>query len=304
VGSAANRLGHEEVTIVPVYQSRHQPRRQTTTAGKIDDVERYDRYYDITYDGIQHRMFPSIALSVGSLVVRVNNPKYDARVIPPGSASKLTNRFSGLRLDGRAGQGALYIGTIGGVLREHAHYSLPGAKRQPDKVWKPTSKDATSDFMREQRAGAAVDPNLKFFLYRMNETLQFADLRLTSLASFVKRMLCAGGAQRYGLSDKAVIDFLARAASNPSDYSASRGIADAVYDSRKRSGLAGVCAFSSRADRDSGLVVGSEGDATGGLIYAVFGADSTTVSSLTPVPKSPGNLAFDTFAELSAAVQP
>lgn len=288
--------------IVPVYQSRHQPRRQTTTAGKIDDVERYDRYYDITYDGILSRMFPTVGLSAGSLIVRVNNPRYDARVIPPGSASKLTNRFSGLRLDGRAGQGALYIGTIGGVLREHAHYSMPAGNRPP-KVWKPSSSDATSEFMREQRAGAAVDPNLKFFLYRMNETLQFADLRLTSLASYAKRMLQAGGAQRYGLSDQAMIDFLARAASNPSDYSASRGMADAVFDSRKLSGLSGVCAFSSRADRDSGIVVSTEGDASGGLIYAVFGADSTIVSSLTPVPKSAGALAFDTFAELNAAVQ-
>jgi hypothetical protein len=288
---------------VPAYQSRHQPRRQTTVTGKIDDVERYDRYYDITYEGILNRMFPSIGLAAGSLVVRVNNPKYDARVIPPGSATKLTNRFSGLRLDGRAGQGALYIGTIGGVLREHAHYSMPGWKKQPEKVWKPSASDATSEFMREQRAGAAVDPNLKFFLYRMNETLQFGDLRLTSLASFMKRMLGAGGAQRYGLSDRAVIDFLAKAASNPSDYSASRGMADAIFDLRKLSRLSGVCAFSSRADRDSGVVVSTEGDATGGLIHAVFGADSTTVSSLTPVPKNASSLEFDTFAELSAAVQ-
>jgi hypothetical protein len=288
---------------VPAYQSRHQPRRQTTVTGKIDDVERYDRYYDMTYEGILNRMFPSIGLAAGSLVVRVNNPKYDARVIPPGSATKLTNRFSGLRLDGRAGQGALYIGTIGGVLREHAHYSMPGWKKQPEKVWKPSASDATSEFMREQRAGAAVDPNLKFFLYRMNETLQFGDLRLTSLASFMKRMLGAGGAQRYGLSDGAVIDFLAKAASNPSDYSASRGMADAIFDLRKLSRLSGVCAFSSRADRDSGVVVSTEGDATGGLIHAVFGADSTTVSALTPVPKNASSLAFDTFAELSAAVQ-
>lgn len=75
--------------------------------GKIEDVERYDRYYDMTYDGIQSRMFPGITLPAGSMVVRGNDPQYDARVIPPGSGSKLTNRFSGLRLDGRAGQGAL-----------------------------------------------------------------------------------------------------------------------------------------------------------------------------------------------------
>lgn len=288
---------------MPVYQSRHQPRRQTTLTGKIDDVERYDRYYDITCDGIQKRMFPSISLPAGSLVVRGNDPKYDARVIPPGSASKLTNRFSGLRLDGRAGHGALYIGTLTGVLRERAHYALPGWKKQPPKLWTPSSSDATSEFMNEQRAGAPVDPKYKFYLYRVNETLLFADLRLTSLASFMKRILQAGAAQRYGLADNAVLDFLARASASPTDYSASRGIADAVFDTRKLSGFVGVCALSSRADRDSGLVVSAEGDATGGLIHAIFGADSSTVSVLTPIPKSPGNLAFDTFAELSKAAQ-
>jgi hypothetical protein len=272
-------------------------------SGKIDDVERYDRYYDITYDGIRSRMLPGIALPAGTVVVRGNNPKYDARVIPPGSATKLTNRFSGLRLDGRAGQGALYIGTISGVLREHTHYAMPGWKKQPEKIWKPSASDATSEFMREQRTGAPVDPEYKFFLYRVNETLQFADLRLTSLASFMKRMLRAGAVQRYGLSESAVIDFLARASASPGDYSASRGMADAVYDSRQFSGFAGVCAFSARADRDSGLVVSAEGDVTGGLVHALFGADSTTVTSLTPIPKSPGVLAFDTFAALAAAVE-
>jgi hypothetical protein len=286
-----------------VYQSRYQPRRHTILTGKIEDVERYDRYYDIAYDGIQNRMLPGIALPAGSLVVRGNDPKYDARVIPPGSASKLTNRFSGLRLDGRAGQGALYIGTLTGVLRERAHYAMPKTTKQPPKVWKPSSSDATAEFMQEQRAGAPVDPTYKFYLYRVNETLLFADLRLTTLASFMKRMLREGAAQRYGLSDRAVLDFLARASASPNDYSASRGMADAVFDTRKISGFAGVCALSSRADRDSGLVVSAEGDPTGGLIHAIFGADSTSVTSLTPIPKSPGNLAFDTFAELTKAAQ-
>ena len=119
----------------------------------------------------------------------------------------------------------------------------------------------------------------------------------------MKRMLHEGAAQRYGLSGRAVLDFLARASADPNDYSASRGIADAVFDTRKLSGFVGVCALSSRADRDSGLVVSAEGDATGGLIHAIFGADSTTVTELTPVSKSPGNLAFDTFEELTKAAR-
>lgn len=273
-------------------------------AGKIQDVERYDRYYDIAYDAIQNRMFPSISLPAGSLVVRGNDYRYDARVIPPGSSTKITNRFSGLRLDGRAGHGALYIGTITGVLREHTHYSLPGWKKQPAQIWSRSATDVTSEFMREQRTGKPpVDSKLKFFLYRVNTALHFADLRITSLASFMSRLLRTAGAQRYGMAAGSMIDFLAGASGNPTDYSASRGIADAVFDLRRSSGFAGVCAFSSRADRDSGLVGSSEGDATGGLIYAIFGADSTVVTALTPVPKSPGTLGFDTFAELSAAVQ-
>jgi hypothetical protein len=289
---------------VAVYQSRHQPRRQTTIAGKIEDVERYDRYYDIAYDAIQNRMFPTIALREGSLIVRGNDYRYDARVIPPGSSMKLTNRFSGARLDGRPGQGALYVGTITGVLREHTHYSLPAWKKQPDKVWGRSTGDATAELMREQRTGQpAPNPLLRFYLYRVNQTLNFADLRITSNVSLMTRLLRMGGAQRYGLADAVIVDFLARASSHPHDYSASRGIADAVFDLRKLSGHAGVCSFSARADTDSGLVGSAEGDVTGGLTYAIFGADMSEVSTLTPVPKTPGNLAFDTFAELIAAVQ-
>ena len=287
-----------------VYRSRYLRRLQTTVAGKIENVERYDRYYDIAYDAIQDRIFPSTALPVGALVVRGSDHRYDARVIPPGSSTKITNRFSGLRLDGRAGQGALYVGTIAGVLREHTHYSLPGSKKPPDRIWRPLARDATAEFMHEQRTGKPpLDPNSKFFLYRVNTALYFADLRITALVSLMSRLRRMAGTRRYGIDDAAPADYLAKAPGDPKDYSASRGIADAVFDSRGRSGLAGVCAFSSRADTDSGLVGSSEGDATGGLIYAIFGADLSAVTALTPVPKSPGTLAFDTFGELNDAVQ-
>ena len=292
------------------YRSRHQPRSWTTSVAKIGNVERYDRYYDITCDAIQNRMFPTIPLPAGSLVVRTNHPKYDARGIPPASATSPDNRFSGLRLNGRAGHGALYIGTIAGVLREHTHYSLP---KQPDKIWKPSSSDVTSEFMHKQRTGAKVHATKKLFLFQVNETLQFADLRLTALTSFFLRVLQSGGRQRYGFADDVIIDFLARSVSDPTDYSVARGIADAIFDTSKRSGLAGVCAFSARADRDNGFVVSAEGDSTGGLVHAVFGAGSTIVSALTPVPKKPQSgkihatstapeippeLAFDSFEEL------
>lgn len=302
--------------MVREYRGRHQPRTWTTSIPKIGNVERYDRYYDITYDAIQNRMFPTIALPKGSLVVRVNHPKYDARGIPPASATSPDNRYSGLRLDGRAGHGALYIGTVAGVLREHTHYSMP---EQPEKIWKPSSKDVTSEFMRKQRTGAEVDETKKLFLFQVNQTMHFADLRLTALTSFFHRVLQSGGRDRYGFADNVIVDFLARLISDAVDYSAPRGMADAIFDTSKRSGLVGVCAFSSRADKDNGFVVSAEGDSTGGLVHAVFGAGSSLVSALTPVPKKskPGKvyatssepaiaaqLAYDSFQEVMERIDP
>ena len=296
------------------YRSRHQPRSSTAPIVKIGSAERYDRYYDITCDAIQNRMFPTIALPAGSLVARTNDPKYDARGIPSGSPMYPDNRFSGLRLDGRAGHGALYIGTLAGVLREHTHYSLPDYKKQPDKIWRPGSSDVTSEFMRGQRAGDDVHAKKKLFLFQVNETLQFADLRITAMTCFFHKVLQAGR-QRYGFADNVIVDFLARSVSDPTDYSGARGIADAISDTGKRSGLAGVCAFSSRADKDNGFIVGAEEDRTGGLVHAVFGAGSAIVSALTPVPnpkrekiyKTPTDqdrFAFDNFAELSERIRP
>lgn len=298
------------------YRGRHQSRTWTTSIAKIGNVERYDRHYDIIYDAIQNRAFPTIALPAGSLVVRVNDPRYDARGIPPASATSVDNRFSGLRPDGRAGHGALYVGTIAGVLREHAHYSLP---KKPGEIWKPSSRDVTSEFMRKQRTGAAVHATKKLFLFQVNRTLQFADLRITALTSFFHRVLQSGGRQRYGLAENVNIDFLARSVSDPNDYSAPRGIADAIFDTSKRSGLTGVCAFSARADRDNGFVVSAEGDRSGGLVHAIFGAGSSVVNALTPVPRKPRagkiyttstapaispELGFDAFEELMERIEP
>jgi hypothetical protein len=158
--------------------------------------------------------------------------------------------------------------------------------------------------MRGQRAGAApVDAKTKFYLFRTHQALHFADLRITSLGPFMAQVR-QSGARRYGISENSEIDSLAMSASSPDDYSVPRGIADAVFDLRHLTGLAGVCAFSSRTDRDSGLIASSEGDATGGLIYAVLGPDSAEITALTPLPKSSTQPGFDTFAELTAALPP
>lgn len=106
------------------YQSRYQARRHTTIQGKIQDVERYDRFYDIAYEALRDGRLPHLTLPAGALLVRRMTGPHDPLQIPPGSSMNTGNRFSGPRLDGRPGQGALYVATIAGVLREHTHYSL------------------------------------------------------------------------------------------------------------------------------------------------------------------------------------
>jgi len=294
---------------MPFYQSQYQPRRQTTVMGKIADVERYDRFYDIAYDALRLGRFPQLVLPAGRLVVRAMKGPYDARGIPPSSSVSTENRFSGLRLDGRAGQGALYVGTIDGVLREHAHYSLVPKRTglqsaAPPRMWKPGASDNTSTFIQSQKAGAPPpSATSKFYIFRVARSLRFADLRLTSLAPFMTQLRVTGeGAERYQIAKESPVDFQISAVGTAVDYSASRGIADAVFDQRASTGHAGVCALSSRADTDSGLVVGSDLDPTGGLVFAIFGQDSTTVSALVP-PKDSAQASFNTYAELRKAIQ-
>jgi hypothetical protein len=297
---------------MPSYQSVHQQRRQTVITGKIEDVERYDRYYDIAYEALRDRRFPHLPVPAGRLVVRVMGGAYDPRTIPPGSSSNAANRFSGPRLDGQPGQGALYVGTIAGVLREHAHYALLGAAPSPlqssrPSLWKPGAVDQTRTFMQDLRAGGPPPKaGTKYYLLRVVKPLRFADLRITSLAPLFTQLRAGGGGSRYGIVEWSPLELQISAASASQDYSAARGMADAVFDFSRTTGDAGVCAFSSRADLDSGLVTESAGDPTGGLTFAIFGPDSIAVSALDPVPPNPKNkskLGFDTFAALCAAIK-
>ncbi len=296
---------------MPVYLSCHQPRKQTTLCGNIGNVETYDRFYDITWDALKARVFPHFRLPAGRLVVRTMDGPYNSRQIPPGSSMNPRNRFSGPRLDGRPGQGALYVGTIGGVLREYTHYALPRPSTSPltrgaPPPWRPGALDSTSTFMRGLKSGAPpLRATTKFYLYRTVVELRFADLRLPALVPLMQRLRSEGGGQRYGIVAHSPVDFQVAAASDSQDYSAARGVADAVFDQREISGDHGVCALSSRADRDNGLVLETHGDATGGLVFAIFGRDSSVVSALQPVapnPAVPAQAGFDTIAELIAAV--
>ncbi|WEN14020.1 hypothetical protein PY254_12325 [Rhodanobacter sp. AS-Z3] len=299
---------------MPTYQSRYQPRRQMIVSGKIQNPETYDRFYDIATDALLRGQLPSMKLAAGQLVLRVVNGALtiaQAGSIAPGSSMNGNNRFSGPRLDGRHGQGALYVGTVAGVLREAAHYALQtpaaskitGAPAPP--LWKPGAPDKTREFMQQQKTGALAPGGQRFHLFRLKQPLLFADLRLSALAPLLQRLRSSGEAKsRYGIVDWAPIDMLISAASESQDYSAARGLADAVFDQAGRTGHAGVCAASSRADTDSGMVVEFHGDPTGGLIFAIFGQDGAMVSALEPAAPAnhPAAAIFDTFAAITAAI--
>jgi len=294
---------------MPSYQSRYQPRRHTTLTGRIKNAERYDRFYDLAFDALRRGRFPHITLTAGRLLVRVMKGPYDSRAVPPGSSMNTGNRFSGPRLDGRPGQGALYVGTIAGVLREHAHYSLlqksSSLQDAVSPLWKPGAPDRTAAFMRTQRAGALPpDPESRFYLLRVERPLRFADLRVTSLAPLMTELRSSpGSASQYGIERWSPIDFQISAVNMSDDYSASRGISDAIFDQRGLTCDVGVCAFSSRADTDSGIVEISDDDPTGGLVFAIFGSDLMVVSALTLLPSGPVHAGFDTYSNLRAAVR-
>jgi hypothetical protein len=295
------------------YRSRYQPRSQQTIGGKIKNPERYDMFYDIAFDAMLRGELPSMTVDTGKLMLRVVNASLtieQARSIPPGSSMNGNNRFSGPRLDGRNGQGALYVGTLGGILREHAHYSLqtyPSSKlgTATPTLFKPGAPDATRAFMQQQKTGAMPHSPQRFHLFRLKYPLQFADLRMTALAPLFHRLRASGEARgRYGMVDHMPLEMLMSAVGDAQDYSAARGIADAVFDRRHSTGLAGVCAASARADTDSGLVFDDHGDPTGGLIFAIFNKDGAPITALEPAaPKGrPTDAIFDTFEAIAAAV--
>lgn len=299
---------------MPTYQSRYQPRRQMIVGGRIQHPETYDRFYDIATEALQRGQFPVMRLAAGQLLLRVVDGVLtiaQAGSIAPGSSTNGNNRFSGPRLDGRHGQGALYVGTVAGVLREHAHYALqtPAVSKVTSApappLWKPGAPDKTRDFMRQQETGALPPGGLRFHLFRLRQPLLFADLRLTALAPVFQRLRSTGEAKsRFGIVDWAPFDMLISAASASQDYSAARGLADAVHDQSRSTGHAGVCAASSRADTDSGMVVESHGDPTAGLIFAIFGQDGAAVSALEPAApaNNPNAAIYDTFQAIAAAI--
>jgi hypothetical protein len=268
------------------YKSLFYPRVQTTVTGKVQSTDTYDLYYDMVRLAARDRALPMANVDAGELLIRKSKYTIDqTKRIPPRSDESLSNRYSGRRLDGSTGQGALYLASLSGVLREHTHYSTPAAKG----LWLPGRHDVTGAFMSGQKGGAKLPAGEHFHVYRAGSDLRTADLRLETLFRFFTRY-------QFGIAKNVPLDLLVNAVSSPTDYSAARGMADAVFDSRRQSGAAGLLATSARADSDSGLILGSHGDDSGSNVIALLGMPDTVVDALTPVAS------FESFADLSRAL--
>ncbi len=277
------------------YRSRHQPRRHLVVTGKVLQPDTYDRFYDIATDVLNAGGWPTMQVAADTVVVRAvtTKPPEDdilhrpidadgARRVPPYAAMNSYNRFSGRRLDGRPGQGALYVGTVAGTVREFVHYAMQrrrgkdGLKQPlPPRVWTPGNGDTVRDFRHVQkRADMPPDPEPhRLFIYRLASTVTLADLRLPALATVMAHLKrTPAWAARYGLVGHAGFDLLTAAVADAQDYSAARGLADALADGAKRDGFAGIAAHSSRGDTETGLVIhGKAQDKSGGLVLALFG---------------------------------
>jgi hypothetical protein len=143
--------------------------------------------------------------------------------------------------------------------------------------------------MAAHTGGAPLGAGESLHVYRAEDDVLTADLRLQSMFRFFSRY-------QFDIADKVPLELLVNAVSSPHDYSASRGMADAVYDSRQYSGVAGLIATSARADSDSGLLLGSHDDPKGSNVIALLGTPGSVAGVLKPVES------FDSFSKLMTAL--
>lgn len=285
------------------YVSRHNPRRQVTRQWMIRSAERYDRFYDMAWEALQRGVLPVLTLPAGRLMFRwLDRDIEQSRTIAPAdkSSESLKNRYSGARLQGNAGQGALYLASLAALLRERVHYS--GAAGAPlGTLLRPGAPDLTMAAVQQAMAGqGAPGPAAGnfFHVYRLGSALRLADIRVVALARLFGTVLEAPGARdRFALSAATTADLLVQTVLDPQDYSAARGIADAVFDQGRTWGLAGLVATSARGDTDSGSIFFAHGDGVEGFVYALFGAPGHAVSTLEPVASYPS------FKDLTDAVK-
>ena len=273
---------------MPTYVSRHNPRQQLVALGeRMMSVESYDRFYDIGWEALQRGILPLVKVPAGRLLFRFSEATIEqSRTLRAArfSSNSRTVRYSGMRLNGSEGQGALYLGSLGAIVREQVHYDK---SRPPTGLVLPGGPDHTRAAVRSLQAGAgqaAAATSQPFHIYRLQGELLMADLRVRSLVQVFQSVLATPAARsRFGLSPLSSATGLMNAVLSPQDYSAARGLADAVHDVGTPRGLAGLVATSARGDSDTGVILDNLGDGVEGVVYALFGAAGARMDTLQPL---------------------
>ena len=286
---------------MPTYTSRHNPRKHLIVLGeRVASTETYDRYYDVGWEAFQRGVLPLLRLEEGRLVFRYSNATIEqSRTVRKAEFSTNARhvRYSGIRLAGLEGQGALYLASLGGIVREHVHYSGGG---KPGLIL-PGGPDQTRSAVQSLSTGPGkVIPTAPkpFHVYRLQASLLMADLRVRTLVQVFQDLLVAPGARaRFGISPAASATGMLNSVLAPNDYSAARALADAVYDAGTRRGIAGLIATSARGDNDTGVILDNQGDGVEGLVYALFGKAEQRLSVLQPVAS------YGSFKEMRDAVK-
>lgn len=295
--------GHapQEKVVMPTYTSRHNPRKQLIVLGeRVASTEAYDRYYDVGWEAFQRGVLPLLLLEAGRLVFRYSNATIEqSRTVRAAEFSTNARRvrYSGIRLNGLEGQGALYLASLGGIVRERVHYAGVGQPR----LILPGGPDLTRSAVRSLSTGpgqASSTAPKPFHVYRLQDSLLMADLRIRTLAQVFRDLLAAPGARtRFGISPAASATGMLHSVLAPNDYSAARGLADAVYDAGTLRGIAGLIATSARGDNDAGVTLDNHGDGAEGLVYALFGRAEQRLGVLQPVAS------YGSFKEMRDAVK-
>ena len=132
-----------------------------------------------------------------------------------------------------------------------------------------------------------------YHVYQLVRPIVFADLRLQALYKYFSKFPSVTGSEHTIHTELRMIPLY-----DGRDYSAARGMADAVYDVGTSKHVRGVCAISSRTDSDWGFNTSNHGDISDGLVVAIFGQPGITITDLQPVNSYSG------FKEMSESLIP
>lgn len=196
---------------------------QPSKKPKIQNIQLYEAVYQATLRLAKKNLLPVVSRHTNERVYRSVPPgtwytgPAAALKIAPGSDTSDDNRFSGVRPDGRPGNGALYLGSWDGVRCEVEYYNVLQEMLRDNTV-NPTLLEAV--------ASGSVNLDVEAFYGRKSvEARLTKDVSVVDIAGAAALLQQDAQVQRFlrhGVEHEIVSD----------DYSFCRGMAHGVYDAK------------------------------------------------------------------------